>query len=87
MKLVVTVDVEEDQWGIIPPCDATVRNVRRLPTLQRLFNDFGIVPTYLLTYPVVSDPHASRHPATILDGGECEIGTHCHPWTTPPYEE
>jgi len=21
------------------------------------------------------------------DDGRCEIGTHCHPWNTPPYEE
>ena len=87
MKLVVTVDVEEDQWGIVPHCHATARNVYRLPTLQKLLNEFGIVPTYLLTYPVVRDPHAVGILREIFDAGECEIGTHCHPWNTPPYEE
>lgn len=87
MKLVVTVDVEEDQWGIIPPRYATVRNVGRLPTLQKLLNEFGIVPTYLLTYPVVYDSDAVAILRPILDAGECEIGAHCHPWTTPPYDE
>lgn len=87
MKLVITVDVEEDQWGIIAPHNATVHNVRRLPILQNLFDEFGIIPTYLLTYPVVSDPHAVAILREILDEGGCEIGAHCHPWNTPPYEE
>ncbi len=87
MKLVVTVDVEEDQWGIVPHCHATAHNVHRLPTLQELFNQFGIIPTYLLTYPVVRDRYAVGILREIFDAGECEIGTHCHPWNTPPYEE
>ena len=87
MKLVVTVDVEEDQWGITPPRYATADNVRRLPTLQKVFTQFGVIPTYLLTYPVVRDPHAVGILREILDGGGCEIGTHCHPWNTPPHEE
>ncbi|NGZ99290.1 MAG: hypothetical protein CV089_24810, partial [Nitrospira sp. WS110] len=87
MKLVVTVDVEEDQWGITPPRYATVHNVRRLPTLQRLLNEFGIIPTYLLTYPVAMDQHAVAILREIMEGGGCEIGMHCHPWNTPPYEE
>jgi hypothetical protein len=58
-------------------------NVYRLPTLQKLLNEFGIVPTYLLTYPVVRDPHAVGILREIFDAGECEIGTHCHPWNTP----
>ena len=87
MKLVVTVDVEEDQWGITPPRYATVHNVHRLPILQKLLSAFDIVPTYLLTYPVVSDPHAVGILREIFDAGECEIGTHCHPWNTPPHEE
>lgn len=87
MKLVVTVDVEEDQWGITPPCQATVNNVYRLPILQRLFGEFGIVPTYLLTYPVVDDARAVGMLRGMLNAGGCEIGTHCHPWNTPPYTE
>jgi hypothetical protein len=87
VKLVVTVDVEEDQWGITPHHYATALNVRRLPTLQKLLDEFGSIPTYLLTYPVVSDRRAVAILREILDEGGCEIGMHCHPWTTPPYEE
>lgn len=58
MKLVVTVDVEEDQWGVTLLHHATAVNVCRLPILQKLLHEFGSVPTYWLTYPVVSDPRA-----------------------------
>jgi hypothetical protein len=85
--LVVTIDVEEDQWGVIPPRYATVHNVSRLPSLHRLLRGFAIVPTYLLSYPVASDPCASAVLRELAGGGDCEIGTHCHPWNTPPYEE
>ena len=87
MKLVVTVDVEEDQWGITPARYATVNNVYRLPILQRVFDEFGIVPTYLLTYPVVRDGRAAAILRGMLDADECEIGAHCHPWNTPPHGE
>jgi hypothetical protein len=87
VKLVVTVDVEEDQWGMLAAREATVHNARRLRTLQNLFDEFAITPTYLLTYPVVTDPHAAGILREIVHARRCEIGTHCHPWNTPPYEE
>ena len=69
MKLIVTVDVEEDQWGVTPSRYATVQNVRRLTTLQKLLHEFGSIPTYPLTYPVVSDPRAVAILREILEGG------------------
>ncbi|MGC3973458.1 MAG: polysaccharide deacetylase family protein [Nitrospira sp.] len=87
MRLVVTIDVEEDQWGIVPHGQATAHNVYRLQRLQALLNGFGIIPTYLVTYPVVQDPYAVGILREILEAGECEIGAHCHPWNTPPFKE
>jgi peptidoglycan/xylan/chitin deacetylase (PgdA/CDA1 family) len=87
VKLVVTIDVEEDQWGVIPSRYATVHNVQRLPQLQELLRGFGIVPTYLLTHPVASNATAVAVLRDLASAGDCEIGTHCHPWNTPPFEE
>ena len=55
--------------------------------MQKLFNEFGITPTYLLSYPVVQDPYAVGILREIFDAGACEIGAHCHPWNTPPFTE
>ena len=50
-------------------------------------NDHHVVPTYLLTYPVTQDEKAAAVFQDLLDAGRCEIGMHCHPWNTPPYQE
>jgi hypothetical protein len=72
----------------VPPSGIpSVTNIQQVPALQLLLNDHHIVPTYLLTYPVANDEKAAAVFRELLDAGQCEIGMHCHPWTTPPREE
>ena len=87
MELVVTIDVEEDQWGAATSGCATTTNVKEVPALQDIFNGYHVVPTYLLTYPVAADRRAVTVLRNLFDQGRCEIGMHCHPWNTPPYVE
>jgi hypothetical protein len=87
VELVVTIDAEEDQWGVTPSGTPSVTNIQEVPALQLLLNDYHVVPTYLLTYPVANDEKAAAVFRDLLDTGQCEIGMHCHPWNTPPYEE
>jgi hypothetical protein len=53
----------------------------------RVFDKFGIVPTYMVDWPVATTPSAVATLRTLLDAGRCEIGAHLHPWVSPPYEE
>jgi hypothetical protein len=85
VHLVITIDTEEDDWGYAWGRRSRVENIRRVPALQRLFDAFGVTPTYLVTYPVVQDETASSILRSIADSGRCEIGAHCHPWNTPPF--
>jgi hypothetical protein len=88
MKLVVTVDVEEEGLfsGRYPSGNVSVSNVSWLRLLDPLFLDLGIRPTLLVTY------HVARHGAqmdflsrwTERWGGE--MGAHLHPWNTPPLD-
>ena len=87
MKLVVTIDTEEDNWGSYSPTDYSFKNIERLPALQALFDQYSVQPTYLITYPVATNEKSVRIMSDLLKEGTCEIGTHCHPWNTPPYEE
>jgi len=87
MKLVVTIDTEEDNWGSYSPTEYTLRNIERLPALQALFDQLGVQPTYLITYPVATNEKTIRILGDLLKQGNCEIGAHCHPWNTPPFEE
>lgn len=87
MKLVITIDTEEDNWGDYSCKGHTLKNIERIPELQQLFNDFNVRPTYLINYPVAADKMAISIFKKILKENKCEIGTHCHPWNTPPFEE
>lgn len=85
MDLVVTIDTEEDNWNRYSATDNPVTNIEKLICLQKLFDAFGVRPTYLLTYPVATNPRSVAILRRILEEGKCEIGTHCHPWNTPPF--
>jgi len=87
VKLVVTIDTEEDNWGSFSLTRYTFENIARIPGLQEMFDSFNVTPTYLLTYPVATDEKAVSILKAISDADKCEIGAHCHPWNTPPFEE
>lgn len=87
MKLIITIDTEEDNWGIYDPHNYTLENITQIPELQDLFDEFDVLPTYLVTYSVAADVRSAAILKKILDQGRCEIGMHCHPWHTPPLEE
>jgi len=87
MKLIVTVDSEEDNWGNVRASHYDVENIEALSDFQTLCDDFRVTPTYLVTYPVVTDETAAATLRTLLGDGNCEVGAQCHPWNTPPFEE
>lgn len=87
MKLIVTIDTEEDNWGSYNPTGNTVENIGHIRELQELFDRYDVKPTYLLTYPVTTDDKSVSLLRGIMERGGCEIGTHCHPWNTPPFRE
>jgi hypothetical protein len=87
MKLIVTIDTEEDDWGNFSAPRFSVENIGQIPELQQMFDEFKVRPTYLITYPVATDAVSVSVLRKISAAGQCEIGTHCHPWSTPPVEE
>ena len=54
---------------------------------QRIYDKLGIVPTYVIDWPVATTPTAWQSLKALRDEGRCEIGTHLHPWVTPPHTE
>ena len=87
MKLVITIDTEEDNWSVYSSGGHTLKNIDRIPYLQELFDAFSVKPTYLITYPVAVDDRCIDMLGGIAKSGRCEIGMHCHPWNTPPFDE
>lgn len=87
MKLIITIDTEEDNWGDFTPTGYSLENIGYIPRLQELFDRYDVRPTYLITYPVATDDKSVSLLKGIMERGGCEIGSHCHPWNTPPFEE
>jgi len=87
MHLVVTIDTEEDNWGQYSADSFSIENIKKIPALQEMFDEFSVVPTYLVTYPVATNRESVEILKDILQRGKCEIGMHCHPWSTPPFDE
>src|SRR5574342_541640 len=87
LKLIVTIDTEEDDWADYARTPVSISNIERIPDLQRLFDEFRVKPTYLLSYPIAVSATAVSIFKDLLGDDRCEIGTHCHPWNKPPCEE
>ncbi len=87
-KLVVTIDVEEEQkWGTFKAKGNTTKHLDNVDRLQKLFEKYGIKPTYLLNWEALQNKKAVAKFKKYLNARKCEIGAHMHPWATPPYKE
>jgi hypothetical protein len=88
-RLFVVVDTEEEfDWAApFSRANVGVRAMDRIGRLQSVFTRFGIVPTYVVDYPVASQPRGFGPLKEFADRGEARIGAHLHPWVNPPFVE
>jgi peptidoglycan/xylan/chitin deacetylase (PgdA/CDA1 family) len=83
----VAIDTEGDnQWDAAARRDQRFENIYALGRLHEFFERHGVRPTYVITYPVASDPRSSEVLRSLVDRGNCEIGAHHHAWETPPFQ-
>ncbi|HEX8192080.1 MAG TPA: polysaccharide deacetylase family protein [Allosphingosinicella sp.] len=61
--------------------------VAALPEANRRFAGRGLVPTYLVDWPVAADPASADAIASMVAAGTCDVGTQLHPWVNPPHAE
>jgi hypothetical protein len=88
MHILVGIDTEGDnQWDAAARRNQRFENIYALPRLHALFARHGIRPTYVITYPVATDPASATVLRTLRERGDCEIGAHHHAWETPPCTE
>jgi hypothetical protein len=84
----IAIDAEEDfNWDSpIHGTSGSTAHLANLGQLQAIFAAYGIVPTYLLTYPALEDEAVVRALRIRLERGQCSLGLQLHPWVTPPFE-
>jgi hypothetical protein len=88
-RLVVVIDTEEEfDWGGERARNHTsVKSLRAIGGIQKIFDEYGITPVYVVDYPVVSQADGYEMLRDIHAAGRCVIGTHLHPWVSPPFDE
>ena len=88
--LLVVVDTEEEfAWD--KPFDRSSTQTTSIAAQKivhdRIYGKFGIIPTYVIDWPVATTPASIAAMRALMENGQCEIGTHLHPWVSPPYDE
>ena len=84
----LAVDAEEDfNWNQpVISTDYSTHCMRRIRDLQEIVGAYGVVPTYLLTYPVLQDNEVVQILRRQMSRGQCDVGVQLHPWVNPPFD-
>ena len=86
--LSIVIDTEEEfDWSTFRRDQRSVEAMAEVGRAQEIFDEFGIVPTYVVDSPVVEQETGSRDLARYAAEGRAVIGAHLHPWVAEPYEE
>ena len=84
---ILTVDTEPDnEWSRPALKDMTFENVYSIPRFHELCCKYQIKPVYLLEYQIAQNRYLQEELSSYLQAGNCEIGLHLHPWSTPPFD-
>ena len=88
-RFVLTVDTEEEfDWG--KPLNREGYGVQHVPQLAK-FQEFceneGVVPIYLVDWPIACSDLAGELLRDAIKAGKAEIGVQLHPWVNPPFTE
>src|SRR5262249_37137323 len=64
-----------------------VHSVKAQLLAEQIYPRFDLKPTYVVDYPVASQPEGFETIRALHEAGRCEVGTHLQPWDTPPLTE
>lgn len=79
----ITIDTEGDNlWQ--RPREITTHNATHLPRFQRLCEEYGFKPTWLVNHEMANCPVFVNFGRDVLRRGAGEIGMHLHAWNCPP---
>lgn len=85
-ELLVIIDAEEEfEWTTFSPDAVSVENMRHQVRAQRVFERYGLRPSYMVDFPVASQADGYLPLRELLDAGACDIGSQLHPWVNPPF--
>jgi hypothetical protein len=88
-RYLVTVDTEEEfDWSKPLAREGHgLDHIPRLAKFQEFCEGLGVVPIYLIDWPVATSSLAADILRAPLASGRAEIGVQLHPWVNPPFDE
>jgi hypothetical protein len=88
-RFTIFVDTEEEfDWDAPLGRDSHgLSHVTAIPAAHRRFAERGVPLTYMVDYPIATDPVAIDMLREVLADGVSAIGTQLHPWVNPPFDE
>ncbi len=88
-RFLVTVDTEEEfDWSA--PFNREGHRVDAIPALRKFLQfceGFGVVPVFLVDYPIAASAVAAEGLGEAIQAGKAEVGVQLHPWVNPPHDE
>ena len=88
-RVLLTVDTEEEfDWGGDFTRDRHgLSHVHALMEFQLFCEGMGIVPLYLVDWPIITNERAVEIIGEAVKRGLAEVGVQLHPWVNPPLSE
>ncbi len=87
LLVIVHAEEEFDWTEKLSRTNTSVVHMTHISRVQEIFDKYGVVPTYMVDYPVAAQPEGYQPLKQLLRDGRAAIGAHLHPWTTPPFRE
>ncbi len=86
-RFLITVDTEEEfDWRA--PLDREQHSIDSVPALRKFLQfceGLGVVPVFLIDYPVAVSGRAAECLRDAVSQGRAEVGVQLHPWVNPPH--
>jgi hypothetical protein len=88
-RFILTIDTEEEfNWNApFQRNGHRLDHVGRLAKFQQFCEGMGIIPVYLIDYPVAASSLAAEILSGPMKAGLAEAGAQLHPWVNPPHQE
>jgi hypothetical protein len=88
-RFIITVDTEEEfDWNApFSPDSFGTTHVAAMDRFQKLCEENGAKPAYLVDHPIAADDGAVELLGGYVSAGTADVGVQLHPWVNPPFEE
>ncbi len=88
-RSLLTVDTEEEfDWsGPFTRSEHGLTHVPHIARFQQFCEELGVIPVYLVDWPVATSPAAVELIGEAVKAGRAEVGIQLHPWVNPPFDE